>query len=73
MSARERKVCNSRRKLLYEDRLYTIDGHYQCRSCVAVFDRTNRNERLVTKNNAFFKDRIHGEARTSNLNLKGEA
>ena len=73
MPTRRRKVCNSCRRLFYEDNLYTMDGYYQCRDCVVVFDKTNRNERLAAKDSAFFKDRVHGETRTSSLNLKGAA
>ena len=71
MLERKRKVCKSCRRLFYEDRLYTIDGCYQCRDCVVVFDRTNRNERLAAKDSTFFKYRVYGETRTSSLNLKG--
>lgn len=71
MSAIEWKVCKSYRRLFYEDRLYTIDGYYQCRDCGVVFDKTNRNERLAGKDSAFFKDRVHGRTGTSCLNIKG--
>lgn len=71
MSAKHRKVCNSCRRLFYEDCLYTISGYHQCRDCVMPFDRTNRNERFAAKDSTFFKDRVHGSVRTYSLNLKG--
>ena len=54
MSARKRKVCKSCRRLFCQGNLYTIEGYYQCRDCVVVFDGTNQNEEDWLRKTAHF-------------------